>query len=99
MISERNESKATESGNNQFTMDTIIISPLRYVDVKKITNIQDSIESLDETMKQIRQKLYKLHLDRTRKLHAKCHYKPQEQKTKLFISSWRSRNLQRQPCH
>ena len=46
MISERNESKATESGNNQFTMDTIIISPSRYVDVKKITDILYSIESL-----------------------------------------------------
>ena len=53
---EEKENKITEP------MDTIIISPLGEEDIRKINDIQNSIESIDETMKSTRQKSYKLHL-------------------------------------
>ena len=62
VIAEDKIESNTEPTTNPLKADTIIISPLRDIDIKKITNIQEAIETFDNTMKETRQKPHKLHL-------------------------------------
>ena len=56
MIAEDEIESNTNPTTNSLKVDTIIISPLRDIDIKKITKIQEAIEIFDNTMKETRQK-------------------------------------------